>query len=254
MDSVSVSVSVSLALAGLGANLGGGILGQNDALANATAQANARNAVVQSAIQKLNAFGAQNETTMSNLLTGYSAPAQAAQLANNQAKREANNVSAITTQDPNAIPIQADASPATKADLAKRMLAAHDFAVSRAKAKGALGGYSDTWLTNELNNSQAGRDIMTVNNAAEGRKALVGPESDLAAAAAYKPPSMWSALLSGLGSIGVAAGAKGGSFAGYNYPTDFAPDLSGDDVSLSEAAKAGVQSGLKFNAWTGNVF
>ena len=120
MDSVSVSVSVSLALAGLGANLGGGILGQNDALANATAQANARNAVVQSAINKLNAFGAQNETTMSNLLAGYSAPAQTAQLASAHATREANNANAITTQDPNSVPIQQDASPATKADLAKR--------------------------------------------------------------------------------------------------------------------------------------
>jgi hypothetical protein len=30
---------------------------------------------------------------------------------------------------------------------------------------------------------------MTVNNAAEGRKALVGPESDLAAVAAHRPPS-----------------------------------------------------------------
>jgi hypothetical protein len=74
------------------------------------------------------------------------------------------------------------------------------------------------------------------------------------AAAAYKPPSMWSALLSGLGSIGVAAGARGGPFAGYNYPTDFVPDLAGDDVSLSDAAKEGVNSGLKFNAWTGNVW
>jgi hypothetical protein len=69
-------ISVSLFLAGAGSNLLGGILGQNNALANATAQANARNAVVQSAIQKLNAFGAQNETTMSDLLVGYSAPAQ----------------------------------------------------------------------------------------------------------------------------------------------------------------------------------
>jgi glycine cleavage system pyridoxal-binding protein P len=194
---------------------------------------------------------------MSNLLAGYSAPAQAAQLANAQTKRSNNNVAAITTDNPSTVPIQQDASPATKADLAKRMLAAHDFAVSRAKAKGALGGYADTWLQNELANSQAGRDIMTVNNAAEGRKALVGPESDLAAIEAYKPPSMWSALLSGLGSIGVAAGAKGGPFAGYNYPapgSDFAPDLDYLDASLSEAAKAGVKSGLKFNPWTGSVF
>jgi hypothetical protein len=89
---------------------------------------------------------------------------------------------------------------------------------------------------------------------AEGRKALVGPESDLAAAAAYKPPSMWSALLSGLGSIGVAAGAKGGSFAGFNYPSDFVPDLTGEDVSLADAAKEGVKSGLKMNNWMGTVW
>jgi len=87
------------------------------------------------------------------------------------------------------------------------------------------------------------------------RRYGLGPafRRDLAAAAAYKPPSMWSALLSGLGSIGVAAGAKGGSFAGFNYPTSFASE-SGDDASLSEAAKAGVQSGLTFNPWTGSVF
>jgi hypothetical protein len=82
--------------------------------------------------------------------------------------------------------------------------------------------------------------------------ATVGPESDLAAA--YKPPSMWSALLSGLGSIATGAAAKGGSFAGFNYPDSYAPDLAGDDASLSEAAKAGVKSGLKFNSWTGTVF
>jgi len=32
------------------------------------------------------------------------------------------------------------------------------------------------------------------------------------------------------------------------------PDLSYDDASLSEAAKAGVQSGLTLNPWTGTVF
>jgi hypothetical protein len=52
----------------------------------------------------------------------------------------------------------------------------------------------------------------------------------------------------------VAAGAKGGPFSGYRYPDNFAPDLSGDDVSLSDAAKEGVKSGLKFNAWSGSVW
>lgn len=250
-------ISLSLLLGGTGLNLLGGILGQNDALSNATAQANARNAVVASAIGKLNAMEGQNQTTMSNLLSGYSAPAQQQQLANDQATRSASNTNAISAPTPSAVPIQSDASPMSRSDLAKRMLDVHDFAVNRAKAQGTLGGYSDAWLQNELNNAQAGRNIGVVNNAAEGRKALVGPESDLAAAAAYRPPSIWGPLLSGLGSLGIGAGANtlGGSgsstFGGFNY-NNFIPGMSGSDVA--GAAKAGVQSGLQFDPLTGAVF
>jgi hypothetical protein len=49
-------------------------------------------------------------------------------------------------------------------------------------------------------------------------------------------------------------GWKGGSFAGFNYPSDFVPDLTGEDVSLADAAKEGVKSGLKMNNWMGTVW
>lgn len=203
-------------------------MSQNNALANATAQAQARNAVTQAAIQKLDQYGANNNQIFSNLMAGYSPTNQAASLANDQATRSANNVAAITTDNPNATPIQADASPATRADLAKRMMAVHDMAVSRAQAQGQLGGYSDQWLGNSIANQQASNNIGVQNNFAEARKALVQPEADLAAAAAYKPPTLWGTLLSGAGTMMAAAGGKGllgggagGGFSGINDAGDF---------------------------------
>jgi hypothetical protein len=249
-------ITATLLLGGTGLNLFGGIIGQNDALANATAQANARNAVVRSAINQLDQYGAQNRGTFNDLMAGYSPTNQATTLAADQAKRSDSNVNAITTENPNATPIQADASPATRSDLAKRMLAVHDMAVDRAKAQGQLGGYSDAWLTNELNNAQAGRDIGVINNFAEGRKALVQPESDLAAAAAYRPPSIWGPLLSGLGSIAVGFGGR--SLGGFDYgganlaAFDPTGELTGQD--LHEAELAGRASGLISNPFTGTVF
>jgi hypothetical protein len=252
-------ITAALLLSGTALSGAGGIISQNSALANATAQANARNAVVQKAVNELDQYGANNQNTFSGLMAGYSPKAQAATLASDQANRADTNVAAITADNPNATPIQSDASPATRADLAKRMLAVHDLAVDRAKSQGQLGGYSDVWLGNQIANQQAGNQIGVENNFAEGRKALVQPESDLAAAAAYKPPSIWGPLLAGAGSIMAAAGGRGGPFAGpkgsFDYPDSFAPDITpGVDESLSEAAKAGVQSGLTFNPWTGTIF
>jgi hypothetical protein len=248
-------ITIGLLLGGAALSSGGGILSRNDALAEATREAQARNAVVRDAITKLDAFGDQNRTTFNNNMQAYDPATQAAALAKAQDTRSANNTGAVTTQDPNATPIQGDASPATRADLAKRMLAVHDQVIQRAQAQGKLGGYSDQWTNNQLGNAQAGRDIGVVNNYAEGRKALVGPESDLAAAAAYRPPSIWGPLLSGLGGIALNAGGSGKfSPGGFNYSSGFDPSglLSGSD--MNEAATAGVKSGLTFNPFTGTVF
>src|SRR5262245_48616582 len=151
-------ITAGLLLGGTGLNVFGGMFGRNEALENAARQAEARNAVVRDAIAKLNVFGGQNRDTFNANMANYDPATQAARLASDQDKRSNANVSAITTQNPNATPIQSDASPAARADLAKRMLAVHDQAVDRAKAMGKLGGYSDTWMGNQLGNAQAGRD------------------------------------------------------------------------------------------------
>lgn len=234
-------ITVGLLLGGTGLNVLGGIFSRNDALANAAAQAQARNAVVKQAIGQLDQYGAENRSTFNTNMEHYAPAAQSAALAADQQKRGDANTAAITSDDPNAVPIQGDASPASRSDLAKRMLAVHDYAVDQAKAKGNLGGYSDLWTENQLGNAQAGRDIGVINNFAEGRKALVQPEADLAAAAAYKPPSIWGPLLSGIGSIATAAGGSklGGGFSGGNIfapggiasPFDSFINSSGDLIS-----------------------
>lgn len=202
-------VSVAVLAGGTAASVGGGILSRNDALANATAQAQARNASLQSNIGILNGYEGANQSVFNTNLLNYAPAAQAKSLADAQTTRGDNNAANITAEDPNSAPIQQDASPATRGDLAKRMLAVHDAATDRARAVGALGGYSDVWNKNQIANQQASNDIGVNNNYAEGRKALVNPEGDLAAAAAYQPPSIWGPILQGAGSIASAAGGAG---------------------------------------------
>lgn len=202
-------VAVGTMVAGTAASIGGGILSRNDALSNAQAQAAARNASLAANIGKLNTMEDQNQGIFGGNMARYAPDTQAAQLATAQQTRGDANAGAISAPDTSGVPIQSDASPATRSDLAKRMGAVHDAATTRAKAMGTLGGYGDTWAANTLGNAQANRDIGVVNNAAEGRKALIQPESDMAAAAAYKPPSIWGPLLSGAGSIAAAAGGAG---------------------------------------------
>src|ERR1700692_3056074 len=105
-------LTLSLLLGGTAASVGGGILSRNSALSNAQAEAAARNASLAGNITKLNAFGQQNEGTFGANMGAYDPATQAATLANAQTTRGNNNVANISTDDPNATPIQADASPA----------------------------------------------------------------------------------------------------------------------------------------------
>jgi hypothetical protein len=204
-------LSVGLLLAGTGASIGGGILGRNDALANAQRAAEARNAVLAANIAKQQGFYDTNKGTFDANMSNYAQPAQAQQLQTAQDTRSAANTGNMTQVDPNSILTQADGSPAVKSEIVKRMLGTFNMATDRAKSMGKLGGYGDSWLQNQFGNLQADRDIGVTNSFAEGRKALLGPEQDAASAAAYQPPSIWGSLLSGAGSI---ASAFGGSRMG----------------------------------------
>jgi hypothetical protein len=227
-------ITIGLLLGGTALSGAGGFFGKSEAAKQAEREAAARNAALAKNIGILDQFGAQNRTTFDNNMANYTPEAQQKLLADSQTHRSDANVSNISQPNPDAVPLASGGQAtggnnASKSDLAKRMLAVYDGATARAKALGKLGGYSDAWTTNQLNNAQTGRDISVVNNYAEGRKALVGPESDLAGAAAYKPPSIWPALLSGAGSIMAGAGGKGltgGLFGAAPVPNVpfYAPD------------------------------
>jgi len=198
---------VTLGLAAA-ASVGGAIVSGNSAKDAAARDAAARNAVLAQTISKENGLAADNATQLNGNLAHYAPGAQDAQLADAQAKRTATSTGNMTTTDPNSVPLPADTNPAATGDLAKRMLAVHDGAVSRAGLNANLGGFGDTWLKNNLNTNEADRNIGVTNNYAEGDKAILPALQDDAAAAAYKPPSIWGPILTGIG--GVAAGAAGG--------------------------------------------
>lgn len=204
-------VGVAIAGAGTAASIGGGIISRNEASDNARRQAEARNAKLAANLGILDIYAADNAKTFDTNIGHYAQPAQQQRLEGAQQHRGDVGAGAMTDLNPNEVPISADASPAVRGEIAKRMLAVHNGAVERAKATGKLGGYTDAWAQNELDNKQAARDIGVTNNYAEGRKAIIGAESDNAASAATQSPSIWGPLLQGVGSIATSAG---GAMAG----------------------------------------
>jgi hypothetical protein len=97
------------------------------------------------------------------------------------------------------------------AEYAKRAGAAHDYAAGIGQAEDNLGGYGDTWFQNNLRDQQASRDIGVTNSYSNEEKSLLPARQQLAQATAYKQPSIWGPVLSGVGSI---LGAKGGKMMG----------------------------------------
>ena len=187
------------------------MLSRNDALSRAQAEAAAANASVKKNIGILDNYETQNQSDFNANIGNYAPDVQAKLLQTAQDTRGNNNVANITTPDQQTpVPIQADASPATRSDLAKRMQTVYDQATARAKAIGKLGGYSDQWVANNIGNQQTADKIGVTNNMAEARKALIQPEAELASQGAYRAPSIWGPLLQGAGSImSGAAGARG---------------------------------------------
>lgn len=206
-DPVTLAIS-----AGLGA--AGKIAAGSEAQNAAAREAAARNAVLKTTLDKENGLAGQNATLLNGNVAGYAPGAQDTQLHAAQDARTATSTGNISAADPNSVPITSDAPPAVRGEIAKRMLAAHDGAVDRAKLSGKLGGFGDTWLTNQLRTSEADRNIGVNNNYAEGNKSILPALQDDAAAAVYKPPSIWSTILGGASNV--AAGAAG---AGKGLPS-----------------------------------
>lgn len=235
-----------VAAAGTAASMAGGAMDRDAALDNAKRQAAARNAVLAENIKKQEGFFDQNKGVWDANIGRYAQPAQEQQLQTAQDARSADNAGNITKVDATGVPTQADASPAVKSEIAKRMLSTFNQSTDRAKQMGKLGGYSDTWLANQLGNRQADRDIGVTNTFAEGRKALLAPEQDAASAASYKAPSPWGAILKGTGQImsaGAGAGMGGGAGGGM---TGFSPD---GGMFFGDGTQASMGGGFGGGVW-----
>jgi hypothetical protein len=105
--------------------------------------------------------------------------------------------------------------PASRSALARTLSDAFDFATNHAKAMGALGGYTDQWLGNELAGSEAGRKISLANSNAEQIKSLLAAERQDAEIKATHRTSPWGTALTVAGNIMGAAGGVPGLRAIY---------------------------------------
>ena len=198
--------SLALIVGGAAASGGGAYLtGQN-----AVDKANAANAVLAQSIGKLSDYGDKNKATFDANMTHYAPDAQGTQLADAQTSRgntAAGNISTPDQAGANNIPISGDAPKAVKSEIAKRMLASYDGAVSRAKALGRYGGYNDTWFTNDLNNQGTARNIDFTNSLANEEKSLIQPRQQIAMYGTGN--NRLGDILKGVGSIMGAAGGAG---------------------------------------------
>jgi hypothetical protein len=123
-----------------------------------------------------------------------------------------------------------DAPPALAASRVSQMKNATDFIQNQAAATGKLGGYGDSWFNSGLNEQDAARKIGVGNLFANETKSLIGPEQDLAGAAAYKTPSFVPGLLQGAGSmLGSYSGRGGNRQASGSAQPRYYPAGSGGD-------------------------
>lgn len=203
-DPVTLGISTALAV-------GSKLVSNSEATNNANREAAARNAVLQDTLRREQGFADSNKVEQDKNLAHYAPGAQQTQLTDAQTARGNSVTGNMTTGNANDVPLTADAPAAVRGELAKRLLAVHDGAVSRAKDNANLGGYGDTWLTNSLNTADADRNIGVTNNYANGQKSILSSMQDSAGAAAYKPPSIWSTILNG--ASGLAAGKAGAGAA-----------------------------------------
>lgn len=181
---------------------------------NTLSKVGAANAVLGQKIGVLDNLGTQNEGTFNANLANYTPDAQAKDLADAQTARSNTAVGNISNPDQagaNDVPVAGDAPPVVKSTIAKRMLDTYDGAVSRAQAVGKLGGYTDAWFNNNLGNQGAGRNIGYTNDIAEGQKALIGPEQQMAMAATGNSPL--GSILQGTGNLMGFYAGNGGNIA-----------------------------------------
>lgn len=222
--------------------VGGAALGGQ----SASAKAKAANEQLAQSIAKQNAFYDKNKNDFSGAVNQYSPSAAPQALSDAQDARSNSATGNISAPlDPSTVANAGDAPAAVKGEIAKRMLATHDFAMTNAKNAGKLGGYGDMWFKTQLGNQAASRNIGLTNSMSEEEKALLSSKQQLAMAQVGNSP--WGPLLTGVSSIlGSASGAGKGIGSLFRSAPTAAP--------VNGAASAFDDSGSVFGPMGGSPF
>jgi hypothetical protein len=208
-------------------SVGGGLWSRSDQLNNAQREANARNGVLSTAINGLNQdYSNINAPAFSGAVGGIPT---AASLKGAQDARTGTILGNV--KGPTALTSAvSDAPPALAKTSASQMKNATDFIQNQGAATGKLGGYGDSWFNSGLNEQDAARRIGVGNLFANETKSLIGPEQDLAAAAAYKTPSWIPGVMQGVVSmLGSYSGRGGNRQSSGNAQPQYYPSGSGGD-------------------------
>lgn len=201
-------VSLGLLAAGTAASVVGGSMSRSEATKNEQAQAAAKNAELRATLDRQKAFGDQNASVLSDVISKFSPQAQGQNALGADQKREDAVVANMTPpQDStNAVPL-GDTPNVIKGAYASRMADKFAQATAEARAKAKFGSYGDVWTGNNLTTTGGARSIDTTNTLARDDAALLSSRQDLAGYTAARPPSGIGDTLSALG--GLVAGAAG---------------------------------------------
>ncbi|WP_137389143.1 hypothetical protein [Rhodoligotrophos defluvii] len=216
-----------LALVGLGMGGAGGLIQHNEAQANQAAQARAMNEQLFAMLDKNRRLSEEARLEFDEQLGNFD-PAQVGQnLGEAQGERTANLQSAITRDlsGPANIALMGDVPEIVKQAFADQTSRAVANSSANANALGALSGYNDLMLDNQLGITGAARNIGQIGNFAQSNAAMLPALQQYAALEATKPPSIWGQIFSGMGNAAATfAGAKGGlPMGGYNSPAPSGP-------------------------------
>lgn len=200
-----------IALAGTAASTIGGIVTQREQQANVEAQAKARNDRLNQTMLKNDALAKKSRAEFDARQKNATGDAIEQERVDKTAERTQDLTAAVDSTPAAAdVSLSGSAPTVIKSELAKRMAAALGQATDSAKAQAKLGGYGDSWLSQGLQDVNAGRNIGTDANFAAGNMAILPYQQDIAEQHATKPISPIGALLQGFGSIASSYGGGGG--------------------------------------------
>lgn len=193
------------------ASVGGNLIQNSEAEANAKRVAAARNAQLQFVLGKEHEIENQNEARLAKGIDQFQQPQQ------QQAQKTAVDTrnTAIDANAPNptaqagSIPLSGNAPKVITGKIASAMKSAFDSATDTARKAAQLGSYNDVLGGNSRTLMDLGSNIDTDNGKARAWATLLPSLQDLAGESVNKPPSGIGQVLSGLGTLGAGFAGSG---------------------------------------------